>query len=63
MKSKRKALNNHGVWWVLLFIYTHVVYSSLTVLNCPSITDSNGAISPVGNSGREGRREGGSITV
>lgn len=57
MKSKRKALNTHGVWWVLLLTYSHAVYASLTVLNCPFITDSNGATSPV-KMGKGQSREG-----
>ena len=50
---KRKPLNHHGVWWVLLLLYSHVVYTSMTVLNCPSITDTDGATSAVREGGRE----------
>lgn len=42
-KSKRK-IPNHGVWAVILLMYTHVVYTSLSVLYCPVIMDSDGAI-------------------
>jgi hypothetical protein len=45
MRSKCKAPSNHGMWWVTLLMYTHVVYSALTVLNCPTITDTHGASS------------------
>ena len=44
---KRKPLNHHGVWWVILLLYSHVVYTSMTVLNCPSITDTIGTTSAV----------------
>ena len=47
VKSKRKALSNHGVWWVALLMYTHVVYASLMVLNCPIVIDTHGATLPV----------------
>ena len=60
MRSKRKAPSNHGMWWVTLLMYTHVVYSALTVLNCPTITDTHGASSFVrrGQLGREEGKEG-----
>ena len=46
-KSKRRVLSNHGVWSVMLLMYTHVVYTSLTVLYCPTIIDSHGEMEPV----------------
>ncbi len=27
----------HGLWWVILLQYTHVVYASMSILNCPNI--------------------------
>jgi hypothetical protein len=42
---KKKPLKHHGVWLVVLLSYSHLVYTSMTILNCPSITDTNGQIS------------------
>ena len=36
-------------------MYTHVVYTSITILNCPSVSDSDGSTSAV----RKGLRRGG----
>ena len=37
-----KVLKYHGLWQVILLSYTHIVYTSMTILNCPSIiTDIN----------------------
>ena len=43
----RKPLEHHGLWWVVLLLYSHTVYTSMTILNCPSISDSLGSHSPV----------------
>ena len=42
-----KPLEYHGVWWVVLLLYSHVVYTSMTIFNCPSITDKLGTTSAV----------------
>jgi len=42
-KLKVKRSKHHGVWWIALLLYSHVVYTSMTLLNCPSITDTDGA--------------------
>ena len=36
---------------MVLLLYSHVIYTSMTVLNCPSIFDTSGRPSPV----REGK--------
>ena len=37
-----RLLKYHGLWQVILLSYTHTVYTSMTILNCPSIiTDNN----------------------
>ena len=40
-KSKGK-LKHHGVWTIVLLIYTHTVHTCMSVLNCPKIIDNNG---------------------
>ena len=48
LKMRIKSLKMHGVWWLVVLIYTHVVYASMTILNCPLISDTHGTTtSPV----------------
>ena len=44
---KRKPLQHHGLWLVGLAAYSHLVHTSMTVLNCPSIISANGDLTPV----------------
>ena len=42
LKKGWTLLKYHGLWQVILLSYTHTVYTSMTILNCPSIiTDNN----------------------
>ena len=37
------TFNGHGIWTILLLLYTHTVYTATTVLNCPRIPNENGS--------------------
>lgn len=37
----------YGIWWVILLQYTHIVYTSMAVLNCPTIPDLEGELAAV----------------
>ena len=39
----------YGIWWVILLQYTHVVYTSMAVLNCPTLPDLDGELAAVSN--------------
>ncbi|CAI8057064.1 hypothetical protein GBAR_LOCUS31079 [Geodia barretti] len=47
MSKRRSTIKYHGLWMIVLLSFSHVVYTSMSLLNCPSITDSNGHTSPV----------------
>eukprot|EP00731_Ephydatia_muelleri_P010295 Em0005g881a len=32
----------HGLWWIAVLIYTHVVHTSMSILNCPRLPGSDG---------------------
>ena len=36
-----------GVWWIVLFMYTHVVHTSISILNCPILPGRSGDLVPV----------------
>lgn len=36
-RSRLKVLDHYGLWWIVLLLYTHVVHTSLSILNCPYI--------------------------
>ena len=40
--SKHRPPSSHGVWSVVLLIYTHIVHTALTVLHCHNITNTQG---------------------
>ncbi|CAI8057065.1 hypothetical protein GBAR_LOCUS31079 [Geodia barretti] len=46
MSKRRSTIKYHGLWMIVLLSFSHVVYTSMSLLNCPSITDSNGHTSP-----------------
>ena len=27
----------HGIWWIVNLLYSHVVYTSVSILNCPVV--------------------------
>ena len=45
--KKWKSLRKHGYWWMILLLYSHVLHTSMSILNCPMIPDSTGNIAPV----------------
>ena len=32
----------HGLWWIVVLMYTHVVHTSMSILNCPRLPGSDG---------------------
>ena len=42
-----KPLRAHGVWWIIVFLYSQVVHTSMSILNCPSIQGSDQSIAAV----------------
>ena len=32
----------YGLWWVVLLQYTHVVHTSMSILNCPTLPNKEG---------------------
>ena len=47
MVSKRRPPSSHGVWSVVLLMYTNIVHTALTVLHCHNITNTQGDSSAV----------------
>ena len=39
----------HGLWWILLLMYTHTVHTSMSILNCPRLPNENKEFSNVCN--------------
>ena len=40
---KKRPTRHHGLWSLVLLSYSHLVYTSMTILHCPSVvTDTNG---------------------
>ena len=37
----------YGLWWIVLFMYTHVVHTSMSILNCPILPGRSGDHAPV----------------
>ena len=37
----------HGLWWIVLLMYTHVVHTSMSILNCPILPGRSGDYVPV----------------
>ncbi len=46
-RSKLLSFPWHGLWWVVLLQYTHVVHTSMSILNCPMIDDQDTGGAPV----------------
>ena len=47
-KFRLRLLRHHGLWWILLLLYSHVVHTSISILDCPMLRDpSDQSISPV----------------
>ena len=37
-ERKIMMLKHYGIWWIVLLLYTHLVHTSMSILNCPSLT-------------------------
>ena len=40
---KKHALSWHGLWWIVLLLYTHVLHTSMSILNCPILPGRDGS--------------------
>ena len=64
-EKKVMMLKHHGIWWIILLLYTHLVHTSMSILNCPFLTLTNSSkpvsysrfISMYGERERERERE------
>ena len=36
-RRRIRVLDHFGLWWIVLFLYSPVVHTSVTVLHCPYI--------------------------
>lgn len=41
-RKKWKLLRKHSFWWMIILLYSHVVHTSMSILNCPSVPDLSG---------------------
>ncbi|XP_065898161.1 uncharacterized protein [Dysidea avara] len=39
--QRKHGVRTKGIWTLILLLYSHVMYTSLSILHCPSINDSN----------------------
>ena len=37
----------YGLWWIVVLMYTHVVHTSMSILNCPILPGRMGDYVPV----------------
>ena len=44
---QKHAVPWHGLWWMVLLLYTHVLHTSVSILNCPALPGRDGANVPV----------------
>lgn len=44
---RKKSLEYHGLWLIFLLLFPQLVDTSLTIVNCPKLMDSNGSIQTV----------------
>ena len=42
-----KPLRAHGAWWIIIFLYSQVAYTSMSILNCPRVRGSDQSITAV----------------
>ena len=45
-----KSLQHHGLWWAGLLLYTTLLHTSMSVLDCPSVPEADGSSTIVRNS-------------
>ena len=41
-KCARMKISLNGMWILVILLYSHGVYTSLSILHCPQVGDSNG---------------------
>jgi hypothetical protein len=44
-EKKMMMLKHHGIWWIVLLLYAHLIHTSISILNCPSLTMANRSVS------------------
>ena len=42
-----RSFKGHGIWTIILLVFTLTTYTSTTILNCPILPDRNKEFSPV----------------
>jgi len=43
-----KSLQNHGLWWIVLLLYSPTVHTSMSILQCTRVKSQNGFTKSVG---------------
>ena len=38
-EKKLRTLKHHGVWLIVLLLYTNLIHTSMSILECPFILD------------------------
>ena len=46
-KIIKRTVSWHGIWWIILLMYTHLLHTSMSILNCPRIPGRDGSHVPV----------------
>ena len=47
-KCRWRLIQHHGLWWILLLLYSHLVHTSMSILDCPMLRDpSDQTVRPV----------------
>lgn len=46
-RFRKKTLKWDGLWWIVLLMYTHVIHTSMSILNCPILPGKDGSHNPV----------------
>ena len=46
-RLKKHALPWHGLWWIVLLLYTHILHTSMSILNCPILPGRDDSHVPV----------------
>ena len=37
--KKLLVVKHHGIWWIILMVYAHMVHTSMSILECPFFPD------------------------
>ena len=40
-KCRLRLIHHHWLWWILLLLYSHLVHTSMSILDCPMLRDSS----------------------